>query len=121
MADLGLLTLQTDMNLNWTTIYVPLISHFFEIRPCSREKVHVLVHLRLPINVQTVKCHHTTCIVTCLTIQELALAQPDNPELSKVQEDSSLRIQSVPFLSEGISIICDTSTGVQHPYIPQHF
>ena len=82
--------LQTDINLNWTTIYVPLISHFFAIWPCSREKVNVQAHLRLPINLQTVKCHHTTCIVTCLAIRELALAQPDDPELSKLQEDSSL-------------------------------
>ena len=52
---------------------------------------------------------------------ELDLAQTDDPELSKLQEDSSLRLQSIPFLSEGISIICDTSTSVQCPYVPQRF
>ncbi len=50
---------------------------------------------------------------------ELAMAQTDDPELSQLQSDSSLKLQSVPFLSEGTSLICDTSTGVQRPYVPQ--
>ncbi len=51
---------------------------------------------------------------------ELAVAQADDPELSQLQYDS-LKLQSVSFLSEGTSLICDTSTDVQHPYVPQRF
>ena len=58
------------MNLNWTTIYHPLICHFIE-RPCSREKVKetaVRAHLRpTAINLQTVKCRHTTLIAMSLS------------------------------------------------------
>ena len=53
--------------------------------------------------------------------QELALAQVNDPELPKLRENSSLRLESVPFLSEGISIVCDVSTGSQRPYVPQRF
>ena len=35
LEDGGLLALQRGVNLNWMTIYIPLICHFFEIRPCS--------------------------------------------------------------------------------------
>ena len=48
-------------------------------------------------------------------LQELALAQVDNPNLSRFCADSSLRFESAPFLSEGISLVCDISTGIQHP------
>ena len=53
--------------------------------------------------------------------QELARAQANDPDLPKLREDSSLRLESVPFLSEGISIVCDVSTGRQRPYVPQRF
>ena len=49
--------------------------------------------------------------------QELTLAQVNDPDLPKLREDSSLRLESVPFLSEGISIVCDVSTGSQRPYV----
>ncbi len=53
--------------------------------------------------------------------RELALAQVNDPDLPRLHTDSSLRLESVPFLSEGISIICDVATGIQRPYVPQHF
>ncbi len=51
--------------------------------------------------------------------RELALAQVNDPDLSQLRTDSSLRLESVPFLSKGISIVCDVSTGIQRPYVPQ--
>ena len=39
LVDGRLLALQRDTNLNSTMIEVSLISHFFEIWPCSQEKV----------------------------------------------------------------------------------
>ena len=33
----GLLALQRGINLNWTTIYIPLICYCLEILPCARE------------------------------------------------------------------------------------
>ena len=53
--------------------------------------------------------------------QELALAQVDDPDLPKLRADSSLHLESVPFLSEGMSIVCDVSTGIQRPYVPERF
>ncbi len=44
--------------------------------------------------------------------RELALAQVNDPDLPQLRTDSSLR---VPFLSEGISIVCYVSTGIQRP------
>ena len=59
--------------------------------------------------------------ISVVDFQELALAQAEDPELPRLQADSSLQLESVPFLSDGISLICDTSAGVQRPYIPQNF
>jgi hypothetical protein len=52
---------------------------------------------------------------------ELALAQVDDPHLPRLQEDSSLRLEGVPFLLTRTSIICDVSTGIQRPYVPCRF
>ena len=49
--------------------------------------------------------------------RELALAQAEDPEFPRLQADSSLQLESVPFLSDGISLICDIST----PLLPQSF
>ena len=54
-------------------------------------------------------------------LREIALAQADDPELPRLRANTSLRLESIPFLSEGISIICDVSTGTQRPYVPQSF
>ena len=60
-------------------------------------------------------------VSSAVDFRELALAQLDDPELPKLRTDSSLRFESVPFLSEGTSILCDVSTGIQRPYVPQRF
>ena len=54
--------------------------------------------------------------------RELALAQTGDPELAKLHTDSSLRLEQIPLaLADGVSIICDVSTGVQRPYVPKTF
>ena len=62
-----------------------------------------------------------TANTSVVDFQELVLAKLNDPDLLKLREDSSLRLKSVPFLSEGISIVCDLSTGNQRPYVPQRF
>ena len=54
--------------------------------------------------------------------RELALAQTDDPELAKLLADSSLHFERVPLaLSKGQEIICDVSTSIQRPYVPECF
>ena len=62
-----------------------------------------------------------TANTSVVDFHELALAQVNNSDLPKLREDSSLRLEKVPFIPEGISIICDVSTGSQRPYVPQRF
>ena len=64
---------------------------------------------------------HTDDVSFVVDFQELAQAQVDDPDLSRLRADSSLRLESVPLLSERISVICDVSTGIQRPYVPQPF
>ena len=54
--------------------------------------------------------------------RELALAQVDDPNLARLQATSSFCLDQVPLtLSDGLFIVCDVSTGTQHPYIPKAF
>ncbi len=57
-----------------------------------------------------------------MDFRELALAQAGDPELAKCHANSSLKLERVPLaLSDGVSIICDVSTGVQRPIVPNNF
>ena len=91
------------------------ISAFDNIKQALADAI-LLVHPVL--NSSPVLHTGTTSVVD---FQELVLAQADDPELSQLQLDSLLQLQSVPFPSEGTSLICDTFTGVQRPYVPQCF
>lgn len=43
-------------------------------------------------------------------------------DLARLQADTSLYFESIPIaFSDGLSVICDVSTGTEHPYIPQSF
>lgn len=64
---------------------------------------------------------HTENGSSVVDFRELALAQADDPDLPRLRTDTSLRLESIPFLSEGISVLCDVSTGIQRPYVPQRF
>ncbi len=42
----------------------------------------------------------------------MAAAQAGDPTLTRLQSDSSLDLQAIPLaLSDGVSIVCDMSTG----------
>ncbi len=66
---------------------------------------------------------HTSASPPVMDFRGLALAQVDDPELDKLREDSSLRLEPIPFaLADGLTITCDTtSTGVLRPYVPMRF
>ena len=52
----------------------------------------------------------------------MAAAQVDDPDLPRIQSDTSLQLQPVPLaLSDGATILCDVSTGVFRPYLPESF
>ena len=56
--------------------------------------------------------------------QELALAQVNDPDLAQLLQssNSSLRLEQVPLaLSDGVSIVCDVSTGSHRPYVPKAY
>ena len=65
---------------------------------------------------------HTDTSSPVVDFRELASAQTDDPELADLRANSSLKLQQVPLaLSEGVSIICDVSTGVLRPYVLKNF
>ena len=65
---------------------------------------------------------HTDDTSPTVDFRAIALAQVDDPELTRLRSDSSLHLEEVPLaLSDDVSITCDTSTGVQRPYIPCSF
>ncbi len=67
----------------------------------------------------SVNALHTSASPPVMDFRELALAQVDDPELNKLREDSSLWLKPIPLaLADGLTITCDTSTGVLRPYIP---
>ncbi len=70
----------------------------------------------------SVNALHTSASPPVMDFRELALAQVDDPELNKLREDSSLRLELIPLaLADGLTITCDTSTGVLRPYVPIRF
>ena len=70
----------------------------------------------------SVNALHTSASSPVMDFRQLALAQVDDPELDKLREDSSLQLEAIPLaLADGLTIICDTSTGVLRPYVPMNF
>ena len=52
----------------------------------------------------------------------MAAAQHADPDLNSLQHDSSLDLQQVPLaMSDGVTLLCDDSTGTQRPYVPASF
>jgi cleavage and polyadenylation specificity factor subunit 1 len=65
---------------------------------------------------------HTDGSTPVVDFRALALAQVDDPDLTRLQSNSSLRLEEVPLAPfHDVSIICDVSTGVQRPYVPGSF
>ena len=52
----------------------------------------------------------------------MAAAQAEEPNLHQLQERSTLKLQQVPLaMSDGATLLCDVSTGVQRPVVPHRF
>ena len=65
---------------------------------------------------------HTGDSSPVVDFRALALAQADDPDLAKLQTNSSLRLERVPLaLSDGVYIVCDVSTDTLRPYVPVSF
>ncbi len=59
---------------------------------------------------------------TVIDFRVMAEAQVNDPDLTKLQSDSSLKLQRIPLaLSDGGFIICDMSTGTPRPFVPECF
>ncbi len=72
---------------------------------------------RLPVNAL-----HTGNTTTIVDFQAMAAAQLEDPTLSTLQADSSLHLQQVPIaMSDGVSLLCDVSTGISRPVVPESF
>ena len=70
----------------------------------------------------TANALHTGDSAPVVDFRTLALAQVDDPDLTRLHSDSSLQLVEVPLaLSDDISITCDVSTGEQRPYVPHSF
>ena len=62
---------------------------------------------------------HSNCSVD---LKEIAAAQETDPDFVKFQTTtSSLKLKTMPLPSSDGTILCDTSTGVPHPYVPEQF
>ena len=65
---------------------------------------------------------HTDDSTLVVDFRAMAAAQQDDPDLASLQHDSSLDLQQVPLaMSEGVTLLCDVSTGTQRPYVPASF
>ena len=57
-----------------------------------------------------------------INFQAIALAQQNDPELSRLQADpTSLNLRPIPLPSTDATLICDMSTSRPRPYIPESF
>jgi len=65
---------------------------------------------------------HTDSAFPVVDFCELALAQARDPCLTQLQSTSSLCLEHIPLvLFDGVFIMCDVSTGTQHPYVSKPF
>ncbi len=105
------------MELKWTsTVYQTLNFELSVLSYCSRHVHHFITEFcnalsRLLVNV--LHPGNTTTIIA---------AQLEDPTLSTLQADSSLHLQQVPIaMSDGVSLLCDVSTGIPRPVMPESF
>lgn len=72
---------------------------------------------RLPIH-----AIHTSSTVPVVDFRAMAAAQAEDPSILNLHADSALKLEQVPLaLSNGATLLCDTSTGVQRPVVPESF
>ena len=51
----------------------------------------------------------------------IAAAQQNDPDLPQLQSSTSIKLQPLPLPTSDLTLLCDMSTGVPRPYIPQQF
>ena len=51
----------------------------------------------------------------------IAAAQQKDPDLPQLQSSTSIKLQPLPLPTSDLTLLCDMSTGVPRPYIPQQF
>ena len=57
-----------------------------------------------------------------IDFKAIAAAQQTDPEISELQTStSSLQLQPLPLPTSTLTLLCDMSTGVPRPYVPQQF
>ena len=65
---------------------------------------------------------HLCDSVPVVDFQAMAAAQAEDPDIHKLRNNSSLKLQRVPLApSDGVTLLCDVSTGVQRPVVPYEF
>ncbi len=68
----------------------------------------------------TANALHTGDTAPVVDFRLLAAAQAGDPDLPRIQADTSLQLQHIPLaLSDGATILCDVSTGTHRPYVPE--
>ena len=65
---------------------------------------------------------HLSDSLPAMDFQAMAVAQAEDTDIQSLCDDSSLKLQRVPLtLSDGVTLLCDVSTGVQRPVVPTDF
>ena len=65
---------------------------------------------------------HTEDTVPVIDFRAMAAAQADELDLARLQADSSLKLKWVALaLSDGVDLLCDVSTGIECPVVPESF
>ena len=63
---------------------------------------------------------HTTQ-PSAVDFKDIAIEQQTDPELSRLRQTSSLKLEAMPIPCTDSTILCDVSTGVPRPYVPCKF
>ena len=63
---------------------------------------------------------HTTQS-SVVDFKDTAIEQQIDPELTQLEQNSSLKLEAIPIPSTNSTILSDVSTGVPRPYVPCKF
>ncbi len=64
--------------------------------------------------------HRGQCL--CGRLRRMAAAQAEDPGVQTARTDSSLKLEQAPLSTpDGTTLLCDVSTGLQRPVVPEEF
>lgn len=70
----------------------------------------------------SVNAIHTWASVSVVDFGAMAAAQAEDPGVQTARTDSSLKLEQVPLSTpDGTALLCDVSTGLQRPVVPEKF